>query len=176
MKKIMLIIAALFVFCIVPTATTLAMPRKVPDGGTIVSNPPNAVLSVFNHKVLSDMITELGNQGIKDTIITYDLQEPRETTIAQSGKSTTTTSKGKTNPHVKRSGRGRSTMSDNATKKNSANNGDEIGKGEESGDDSAVENSANDGDENEENEEFGDDSAIKYNKGLKNSSGYNEDL
>ena len=53
MKKIMLLIAAaLFVFCIVPTATTLAMPRNVPDQVTIVSNPPNAVLSVFNHKEL----------------------------------------------------------------------------------------------------------------------------
>jgi hypothetical protein len=35
---------------------------------------------------------------------------------------------------------------------------------------------ANDGDENEENEEFGGDSAVTYNKSLKNSSGYNEDL
>lgn len=153
MKKIMMFIAAaLFVFCIVPTALTLAMPRKVPDGGTIVSNPPNAVLSVFNHKVLSDMITELGNQGIKDTIITYDLQEPRETTIAQSGKSTTAPSTGKTNPHVKRSGHGRSSMGDNVTEKD----------GEDAGE--------------KKDEEFGDDSAVEYNKKLKNSSGYNEDL
>jgi len=176
MKKIMLIIAALFVLCIVPISTTQAMPQRAHGQDSFASDRPNPVLSVFNQSKISGMVVELSNPLLKDTILSYDLQEPRETTIAQSGKSTTTTSKGKTNPHVKRSGRGRSTISDNATKKNSANNGDEIGKGEESGDDSAVENSANDGDESEEDEEFGDDSAIKYNKGLKNSSGYNEDL
>jgi|GEM_PF-1225473 len=154
MKKIMLFIAALFVLCIVPTATTLAMPRKVPEKGNLISNPHNAVPPVFNHKGLTDMITELSNQGIKDTILSYDLQEPRETTIAQSGKSKTTPPSSKKNPHVKRRGRGRSTMADNVTEKDGEDDGDESG----------------------ENEEFGDDSTIKYNKGLKNSSGYNEDL
>ena len=100
------------------------------------------------------MVVALSSRVLKDTILTYDLQEPRETTIAQSGKSTTTTSTDKTNPHVKRRGYGRSNMGDNVTEKD----------GED------------DGDENEESEEFGDDSAIQYNKGLKNSSGYNKDL
>jgi hypothetical protein len=174
MKKVMLFIAAgIIAFCIVPIATTQAMPQQIQRDDSFASNN---VLYVLNQKELRGMDMELNNPVLKDTILSYDLQEPHETTIAQNGKSTTTTSKGKTNPHVKRSGHGRSNMGDNATKKNSANDGDEIGGGIESGDDSAVENSANDGDEIGESEEFGDDSAIKYNKGLKNSSGYNKNL
>ena len=177
MKKVILFIAAmLLVFCLVPISTTQAMPLRAQEKDSFVPTRPNDVLSVFNQRKTSDMVVELSSRVLKDTILSYDLQEPRETTIAQSGKSTTTTSTGKTNPHVKRSGHGRSNRGDNATKKNSANDGDEIGEGEESGDDSAVENSANDGDEIGEGEEFGDDSAIQYNKGLKNSSGYNKGL
>ena len=177
MKKTILFIAAmLLVFCIVPISTTQAMLQRAQDKDSFASTQPNDVLSVFNQKKLRGLVSELGNPAFKDNVLTRDIKFPQGTTIAQSGKSTTTTSTGKTNPHVKRSGHGRSNMGDNATKKNSANDGDEIGEGEESGDDSAVENIANDGDENEENEEFGDDSAIQYNKGLKNSSGYNKDL
>ena len=65
MKKIMLFIAALFVLCIVPTATTQAMPRKVPEKGNLVSNPPNAVPPVFNQRDSADMITELSNRVSK---------------------------------------------------------------------------------------------------------------
>ena len=131
------------------------MPRKVPEKDNLICKPHNDVpLVVFNHMEITDTVTELSNPGFKDTVLTHDLQEPRETTIAQSGKSKTTPPTGKKNPHVKRSGRGSSTMGDNVTEKD----------GED------------DGDENVEDEEFGDDSTIKYNKGLKNSSGYNEDL
>jgi hypothetical protein len=177
MKKTILFIAAmLLVFCIVPISTTQAMPQRVQEKDSFASTQPNAALYVLNQKELSGMTTELGNPEFKDNVLTRGSKCPQGTTIAQNGKSTTKTTKGKPNPHVKRSGHGRSTMGDNVTKKDDKDDGDEIGEGEESGDDSAVENSANDGDEIGEGEESGDDSAIKYNKGLKNSSGYNEDL
>ncbi len=177
MKKTILFIAAmLLVFCIVPIATTQAMPRRAQEKDSFASTQPNAALYVLNQKELPGMITEFSNPAFKDNVLTRGINCPQGTTIAQSGKSTTTTSTGKTNPHVKRSGHGRSSMGDNVTKKDDKDDGDEIGQGEESGDDSAVENSANDGDEIGEVEESGDDSAIQYNKGLKNSSGYNEDL
>jgi hypothetical protein len=153
MKNTILFIAAmLLVFCIVPIATTQAMPRRTQEKDSFASTQPNAALYVLNQKELPGMITELGNPAFKDNVLTRGSKCPQGTTIAQSGKSTTTTTKGKTNPHVKRSGHGRSTMGDNVTKKD-------------------------DGDENEENEVYGDDSAVEYNKGLRNSAaGYNEDL
>ncbi len=128
MKKTILFIAAmLLVFCIVPIATTRAMPRRAQGKDSFASTQPNAALYVLNQKELPGMITELGNPAFKDNVLTRGSKCPQGTTIAQGGKSTTTTTKGKTNPHVKRSGHGRSTMGDNVTKKD-------------------------DGDENEENE------------------------
>ena len=153
-KTILFIAAALFVCCIVPISTTQAMPQRAQGKDNFASDQPNAILSVFNQKELRCLIMELGSPAFKDNVLTRAIKCPQGTTIAQSGKSTTTTPTGKKNPHVKRRGRGRSTMGDNVTEKD----------GED------------DGDENVEDEEFGDDSAIKYNKGLKNSSGYNEDL
>ena len=44
------------------------------------------------------------------------------------------------------------------------------------GDNVTAKDDGEENDETEESEEFGDDSSIKYNKKLKNSSGYNEDL
>ena len=151
MKKFMMSIAtALFVLCIVPIATTQAMPRWTQGQDSLASGRPNADLSVFNQRKSNGM--ELNNPVLQNNIHAYDLEEPHETTLAQSGTSTTTTTTGKANPHVKRRGHGRSKMGDNATKKD----------GEDAG--------------NEENEPFGDDSAVKYNKDLKNTSGYNKDL
>ena len=144
----------LLVFCIVPISTTQAMPQRTHGKDSFASTQPNDVLAVFNQRKISDMVIELSNSAFKDNVLTRDIKCPQGTTIAQSGKSTTTTPTGKKNPHVKRSGRGRSTMGDNVTEKDGEDDGDESG----------------------ENEEFGDDSTIKYNKGLKNSSGYNEDL
>ena len=110
------------------------------------------------------MITELGNQEIKDNVLTRDLQEPRETTIAQGGKSTTDDFHRQDQParETQRAWQiedGRCCCHEDNNSKNE-DNGD---KEEDDG-------------EMEEDEEPDDDSAIKYNKGLKNSSGYNEDL
>ena len=127
MKKVILFIAAmLLMFCIVPISTTQAMLQRAHEKDSFVSTQPNAVLSVFNQRKTSDMVVELSSRVLKDNILSYDLQEPPKTTIAQSGKSTTTTSTGKTNPHVKRSGHGRSNMGDNVTEKNGEDDGDEM--------------------------------------------------
>jgi hypothetical protein len=94
----------------------------------------------------------LGSQEIKDSILPCNLHEPHKTWIAQGGKAETTPPGDDKNPYVKRSGHGRSTMGDNVTEKDDEDAGEE------------------------KDEEFGDNSAVKYNKELKNSSGYNEDL
>jgi hypothetical protein len=162
MKKIMLFIAAMFfVLCIIPTPTTQAIPRQAQRDDTFASGLPNAAISVFNQREISGTVIELSNPAFKENGLTGGIQDQRGTTIAQSGTSTTTTTTGKTNPHVKRSGHGRSKMGDAAVKDD--NNKNKGGGDEEDG-------------EMEENEETEDDSAVKYNKDLKNTSGYNKDL
>ena len=142
MKKITPIAAALIIlFCIVPIATTLAMPRQLQENGNIMSNQLDESLSVFNHKKLPD------------NVLTYDIQGFREIIMAQNNNNDPNAKhQGSGYPRVMRRGHGRSTMGDKVT----TDNNSDI--------------------EDDENEDFGDDSAIKFNKGLKNSSGYNEDL
>jgi hypothetical protein len=165
MKTTLLFIAAmLLVFCIVPISTTQAMPQRKHGKDSFASTQPNDVLAVFNQSKTSDMVIELSNSAFKDNVLARDVTCPQGTTIAQVGKSTTTTSTGKTNPHVKRRGRGRSKMGDAVVVEDNNSKNEDTGDEEE------------DGGAMEEDEEFGDDSAIKYNKGLKNSSGYNQDL
>ena len=156
MKNVTIFIAAgIIIFCIVPIATTQAMQRRMQRDNSFALNDLSYVL---NQKELHGLFAELGSPAFKDTILTYDLQEPRELTIAQADKAETKPSTDNKNPYVKRRGHGRSKMGDAvAVEDNNSKNED-------------------DGDESVEDEEFGDDSAIKYNKKLKNSSGYNEDL
>ena len=158
MNKIALLAAAGFVlFCIVPIATTQAMPRQIQR----------------NENAVSDTVIELSNPLLKGNVLTYDNQEFRTTMMASGDTSKNSPNpyvkrqgtnnpdeknQGKGYPHVMRRGNGRSTMGDKvAAEKNSdvEDNGDG---------------------EDEKNEDLEDDSAITYNKDLKNSSGYNEDL
>ena len=148
MKKITLIAATVIIlFYIVPIATTRAMPRQLQKNENVVSEQLDECLSVFNHKKL------------RDNILTNDIQEFREIIMAQ-GNTNDPDAKHQGNgyPRVMRRGHGRSTMGDKFAADNNSNVEDD-GDGEE-----------------EENEDFKDDSAIKFNKDLKNSSGYNEDL
>lgn len=147
-KTILFIATILLVFCIVPLSTTQAMPQQAHGKDNVASSLPNAALHASNQKDLRDIDMELNNPVRKENVLTYDIQELRTITIARNNVSTTTRST------VHRSGSGRSTMGDNATEKH--------GENEE--------------DQDAEDEEFGDDSAVDYNKGLKNTSGYNEDL
>jgi len=168
MKKIMMFTTAgIMLFCIVSIATTQALPHRTPGKDSVAPDSFNAA-SVLKQIELRNLATELSNPLLKDNIVTYDMQELRGIKIAQGVQSTSTDSpdndnpylkrRDNNNPHVKRSGHGRSKMGDAvAVEDNNSKNED-------------------DGDESGENEEFGDDSTIKYNKGLKNSSGYNEDL
>jgi hypothetical protein len=110
MKKTILFIAAgIIVFCIVPIATTQAMPRKVEGEGNIISNPPNAFLSILNQKELRTIDAGQSIPLLKDNILSYGMQELRGTTIARGGNRPG----GNNNPYVKRRGYGRSTMGDN---------------------------------------------------------------
>ena len=61
MKKIMLLTAGIMLFCIVPIASTQAMPCRVAGEDCLSSAPPNAVMSAGNQKKLPDMVVELGN-------------------------------------------------------------------------------------------------------------------
>ena len=160
MKKVILCIASmLLVFCIIPISTTQAMPRQAQGDDTVAS-----ALSVFNQKELHSLIAALGNSAFKDNGLTRDIQDQRGTTLAQNGKSTTTTSTttstGKTNPHVKRSGLGKSKKGDAVIKDDKSKNEDNEYVDED--------------DEDEERPD--DDSANKDNKDLKNPSGYNQDF
>jgi hypothetical protein len=162
MKKIMLFIAALLVFCIAPISATQAVPRQ-----THGEDNRAFALSVFNQEDISGLDAEPGGPVFKNNLLTRAMQHPEAITIAQSGKSTTTTSTGKTNPHVKRRGHGRSKMRTAGVDKDNNSQKTDIGDGEENGGENDV----------QENEAmFGDDSAVKFNRDLKNSSGYNEDL
>ena len=126
MKKTILFIAAgIIAFCIVPIATTQAMPREAEPKNSIASNPTNAILPVLES---CDVITELGNPALKDNIVTPEFQQLRETTIARKGSRPG----GYNNPYVKRRGYGRSTMGDDYDNESG-------GEDEEYGDDSAVE-------------------------------------
>lgn len=179
MKKIKMFLAAIFfMLCIVPISTTQAMPRQTQGNNNFASSASNVILHVFNQNEIRNVVTELNNPLPKDNILTSVMQELPEIMLAQGDKSTITDShegenpyvkrRGNNNPYVKRRGYGRSHMGDTVVVED-----DDNGK-----DDGALDDGENDeGDVDDEDDEVPDDgSAIKYNKDLKNSSGYNEDL
>jgi hypothetical protein len=123
MKKIILLTGAVIIlFCIVPISTTQAMQNRAHGHGSIASDQPDAVLSVFNQKELRDIIVELGNPKFKGNPITGNIQELHGAVMAQagggagggigSGKSKGSGSLGNNNQNVHRRGYGRSTMGD----------------------------------------------------------------
>jgi hypothetical protein len=158
MKKITLFAAAeIILFCIVPIATTRAMPRQVQVNGNVVSDHLNEIMSVFNQKKLRDIGIALKNPVLKHNILTYDIQEFREPMMAKSDTSKDVYAQNNNNPYVKRRGHGRSTMGDKIATDNNSDVADDDG-------------------EDDENEDLEDGSSIKSNKGLENTSGYNKDL
>jgi hypothetical protein len=122
MKKIILLTGAVIIlFCIVPISTTQAMQNRAHGHGSIASDQPDAVLSVFNQKELRDIIVELDNPKFKGNLITENIKELRGAVLAQgagggggvsSGKSKGSGSLGNNNQNVHRRGYGRSTMGD----------------------------------------------------------------
>jgi hypothetical protein len=69
MKKTLQFIAAmLLVFCIVPIATTQAMPRRIQGDTSFASND---ILYVLNQKDLHNMDMGLNNPARKDNALTY---------------------------------------------------------------------------------------------------------
>ena len=158
MKKIALLAAAGFiVFCILPIATTRAMPRQLPK----------------NENVVSGTVIELSNPVLKGNVPAYDNQESRKTIMASGD-----TSKDSPNPYVKRQGKNNPDKKSQGTGyprvMRRGNGRSTMGDKVAATDNSDVEDDGNG--KEDENEAFEDDSSIKFNKGLKNSSGYNEDL
>jgi len=137
----MLAVTAIIIFCIVPIATTRAMPQQLQGNETVVSNT----------------IIELSNPLLKDNVLTYGNQESREIMMAQDDTSKYSPNpyvkrqgnndpdekrQGNSYPHVMRRGNGRSTMGDKVAADNNSDN------------------------EDDENEDLEDDSSAKFNKDL----------
>jgi hypothetical protein len=70
-KTILFIAAGIIAFCIVPIATTQAMPQQIQRGNSFASTDP---LYVLNQKELRNMGMGLNNPGNNDNVFTYDMK------------------------------------------------------------------------------------------------------
>lgn len=96
------------------------------------------------------------------TVVYYGAQEPHDVVIAKGDDSSDSQSEGTVNPYIKREG------NDNPYVIRQGH-----GRARKKEKKPAEDNKDAD---DLETDDFGDDSAVKFNRGLKNSSGYNEDL
>ncbi len=70
-KTILYIAAGIIAFCIVPIATTQAMPQQIQRGNSFASTD---LLYVLNQKELRNIGMRLNNPGNKDNVLTYDMK------------------------------------------------------------------------------------------------------
>ncbi len=101
-------------------------------------------------------------ENLHDTLVYCGPQESHAIVIAKGDASSDSHTQDKVNPYVKRQG------DDSPYVKRQGH-----GRAKKKNNDTAEDNSDAD---DLETDDFGDDSAVKFNRGLKNSSGYNEDL
>jgi len=155
MKKITLIAAGIIAAGIVSTATTQATALQLPE--TSVAIRADEPVSTCDQPLLRETSIAVSSPELESTILIYGSQELRGTMLVEDDTSEDEANpyiKRQTHdsPYIKRQGHGRSRRKSRAADEDNSDA------------------------EDEETEAFEDDSSVKFNRDLKNTTGYNEDL